>query len=85
MESEYIEMAKAYAAENHISVSKLVKNLIKETVKKKAGKDPFLEKLRNEPVSPEIQALEGILKGKVPDDVNIWDVKYEYLKDKYGL
>jgi hypothetical protein len=31
------------------------------------------------------KALTGILKGKVPDDITLWDAKYEYLKEKHGL
>jgi hypothetical protein len=85
MEPEYIEMAKVYAAQNNISVSKLVKGLIKEVSKKSGKDDPFIEKLKNEEISPKIMALSGILKGKYPDDITLWDAKYEYLKQKHGL
>jgi hypothetical protein len=36
-------------------------------------------------VPEQIKALDGILKGKVPDNINLWDAKYGYLKEKYGL
>ncbi|MDP9046710.1 MAG: DUF6364 family protein [Bacteroidota bacterium] len=85
MEPEIIEKAKIYAAENNISVSKLVKNLLKDTLKKGAKKDPILEKFKDTIISPEILALTGILKGKYPEDMDYRDMKYEYLKEKYGL
>lgn len=85
MEPEIIEKAKSYAAENNISVSKLVKNLLKDVLKKNAKKDPILEKFKDTKISPEILALTGILKGKYPDDMDYKDMKYEYLKEKYGL
>jgi len=85
MEPEYIEMAKSYAAEKNISVSKLVKNLIQEVSKKRDINDAFLEKLRNEPVSPKVQALTGIIKGKYPDNFDYRDAYREHLSKKHGL
>lgn len=47
--------------------------------------DPLLEKLKTVELSDEIKALTGVLKGKYPDDADIKDLKYEYLKEKYNL
>jgi len=80
-----IQLAKAIAAEDNTSVSKLFKTLINEVAKKRKKNDPLLEKLKTIEISDDIKALTGILKGKVPDDINLWDAKYEYLKEKHGL
>ena len=80
-----IELAKSLAAEDNISVSKLFKSLINELAKKKDKKDPLLEKLKTYKIPPELEAITGILKGKYPDDMDYKDMKYEYLKDKYGV
>jgi hypothetical protein len=85
MEPEYIEMAKVYAAEHNISVSKLFKTFIKEKIILDTKTDPILEKFKNEEIAPEIRALSGILKGKYPDDMPYKDMKHEYLKEKHGL
>ena len=47
--------------------------------------DAILKKFKNVPISDEILALTGILKGTHPDELNDKDIKYEYLRDKYGL
>ena len=51
----------------------------------KNKKDPLLEKLKTYVIPDEVKALTGILKGKYPDDMDYKDMKYEYLKEKYGL
>lgn len=83
--SHSLPAVKAYAKRQHTSVSKLVQRLFDEIVEKEAKEDPLLEKLKHIELSDDIKALSGILKGKVPDDINIWDAKYEYLKEKYDL
>lgn len=85
MEPEIIEKAKSYAAENNISVSKLVKNLLKDVLKKNAKKDPILEKFKDTKISPEILALTGILKGKYPEDFDYRDAYREHLSKKHGI
>jgi hypothetical protein len=50
-----------------------------------ANMDPILKKFKDVPISDEILALTGILKGTHPDELNDKDIKYEYLRDKYGL
>jgi hypothetical protein len=85
MEPEFIEMAKSYAAENNISVSKVFKNFIKEVSQKNQKKDSVLDKFKDNPIHPDILALTGVLKGKVPDGVDYKDLRYEYFKEKYDL
>ena len=85
VDKETIQMAKEFASEDNVSVSKLFKTLITEIAKKRNKKDPLLEKYKNIELSPGILALTGILKGKYPEDMDYKDMKYEYLKDKYGL
>lgn len=80
-----VELAKRIAANNNISVSKLFKKLITEFSKKEIKKDPLLEKYEQIEFSDDIKALSGILKGKYPDNINLWDAKYEYLKEKHDL
>ena len=79
-----VAWAKRYAQRKHTSLSKIVQNHFEE-IKKEVNKDPLLEKFYDTEMPPEILALTGILKGKVPDDINIWDTKYEYLKEKYDI
>ncbi len=76
---------KKYAKKQHTSVSKLVQDFFDEIVEKEKNEDAFLRKIKSENIDPDIAALSGILKGKVPEDVNLWDYKYEYLKEKHGL
>jgi hypothetical protein len=84
-DKDTIRLAKTIASEDNVSVSKLFKTLINEVAKKRKKKDPLLEKYKNVKVSDDILFLTGILKGKYPDDMDYKDMKYEYLKDKYGL
>jgi len=80
-----IEKAKRYALKNHTSISKIVSDFLDDLTEKEEAKDSFLERLKQIEVPDEIKALTGILKGKVPDDISLWDAKYEYLKEKYDL
>jgi predicted house-cleaning noncanonical NTP pyrophosphatase (MazG superfamily) len=87
VEPEVISKARHYASKHRKSVSKIFSELLNKAVEEDEAMsdDPFLKKLKEIEIAPEIKALSGILKGKYPDDVNIWDVKYEYLKEKNGL
>ena len=80
-----LPVVKEYAKRQHTSLSKMVQKFFDEIVEKEENEDAFLNKIKQEAVDPDIAALRGILKGKVPDDVNLWDYKYEYLKDKHDL
>jgi predicted MPP superfamily phosphohydrolase len=84
-DEDTVLLAKSIASEDNISVSKLFKTLINELAKKRNKKDPLLEKYKDLEIPADILALTGILKGKVSDDINIRDAKYEYLKEKYDL
>ncbi len=85
VQSYSLPIVKEYAKRQHTSVSKLVQELFDSIVEKEQKEDPLLEKLKNIELSDDIKALTGILKGKVPDDMDYKDLKYEYFKDKYGL
>jgi hypothetical protein len=86
IDSELIEKAKSYASKHHTSVSKLFSDFVnKVTTEGIKEEDDFLKKLKEEDVSPQIEALRGILKGKVPADKSLADLKYERLKEKYDL
>ncbi|RWY55762.1 DUF6364 family protein [Mucilaginibacter gilvus] len=87
IEPEVISKARHYASKRRKSLSKIFAELLSKAIEEDEAipEDPFLKRLKEMEVSAEIQALTGILKGKYPDDVNIWDVKYEYLKEKHGL
>jgi len=81
IDAELIAKAKKYAAKHQVSISKLFSDFISSTTSYE--EDEFLKKIKAMKVSPELRKFRGILKGKVPDDVNIWDEKYEYLQKKY--
>lgn len=84
-DEQTIELAKKIASEDNISVSKLFKQLLNDFSKKRKKQDPLLERYKNMDISEDIKALRGILKGKVPDDVDYKDLKWEYLKERHGL
>lgn len=87
VEEAFVDKAKRYASKHKTSLSKLFSEFVNEKIveDETMEEDPFLQKLRAIEIPPNIKALTGILKGKVPDDVNLWDAKYEYLKEKYDL
>ncbi|MDB5145392.1 MAG: hypothetical protein JWQ66_4105 [Mucilaginibacter sp.] len=81
-----LPLVKKYAKRKHTSVSKLVQQFFDSIVEEEKGpEDPFLKRIREMEIPDDIKALTGILKGKVPDNINLWDAKYEYLKEKYDL
>lgn len=86
IDAELIEKVKSYASKHHTSVSKLFSDFVnKVTTEGIKEEDDFLKKLKEEDVSPQIEALRGILKGKVSADKSLADLKYELLKEKYDL
>lgn len=87
VESTSLPLVKKYAKRNHTSVSRLVQKFFDGIVQEEKGQqdDPLLKKLREMEIPEDIKAITGILKGKVPDDIDIWDAKYQYLKEKYEL
>jgi len=77
MEPEIVYRAKQYAKRRHISLSKLIQD--------------YLDQLSNSNPEPagnipqEILDITGILKDKFPEDIDLKEERYQYLKDKYGL
>jgi hypothetical protein len=80
IEPDVIDKAKLYAKQKHTSISKLVQNYLKDI----SAKNTDILIPENE-IPEDILKLTGILKGKVADDIDIWEAKYEYLKEKYDL
>ncbi|GAB2704919.1 hypothetical protein GCM10027037_33190 [Mucilaginibacter koreensis] len=86
VDADIIAKAKRYASAHQVSISKLFSDFIKSTATQETVENnDFLEKIKSVNTSAELKKLRGILKSKVSDDVNIWDAKYEYLKEKHGL
>ena len=77
MEPEVVYRAKEFAKKKHISLSKLVQDYLDQLSKYKP--DPENE------IDSDILELTGILKGKVSDDVDLKEERYQYLKKKHGL
>lgn len=86
IDSELIDKAKNYASKHHTSVSKLFSDFVNEVTKsEKNGNQSLLEKFDHVEVPEQIKAITGMLKGKVPENFDLKDAKYEYLKAKYDL
>jgi len=86
VKTDSLPWVKKYAKRKHTSVSKIVQQLFDGIAQEENHiENAVLEKYKNIEISDNIKALTGILKGKVPDDINLWDAKYEYLKEKYDL
>ena len=77
MEPEVVYRAKKYAKKRKISLSKLIQDYLDQISKHTPEPD--------DEINPDILALTGILKGKIPDDIDIIEEKYRYLKQKYDL
>lgn len=77
MEPEVVYRAKLYAKKRNISLSRLIQDYLDQLSKDKLNPESN--------IAPEILALTGILKGKVPDDVDLKEMRYQYLKTKYDL
>ena len=77
MKPEIISRAKQYAKSRQISLSKLIQDFLEEVSKNK----PEIESN----ITADILSLTGILKDKFPNDVDLKEVRYQYLKEKYGL
>jgi hypothetical protein len=82
-DQDTIELAKSLASEDNISVSKLFKTLIIDFAKKRNKKDPILEKYKDVEMPQWIKDL--TIGGKYDSSKSDDDIKYEYLKEKYGL
>lgn len=70
---DVVEKAKKVSRHKGKSLSKLIEEYLNKVTEKEQGK--------NLPVNE----LSGILKGKIPANVDIKKTKGEYLKTKYGV
>jgi len=82
-DKDTIQLAKTIASEDNISVSRLFKTLINEVAKKRKKQSPVLEKYKDVEMPEWIKNLTGVAKDE--PGMNYKDMKYEYLKEKYGL
>ena len=80
-----INLAKQLASENNTSVSKLFKELINTFPRKAKKADPLIEKYENVEIPDWIRQLTINPEIELSDDADYKDLKYEYLKEKYGL
>jgi hypothetical protein len=86
VKSDSLPLVKKYAKRQHTSVSKLVQQFFDGIIEKEGGqKDALPEKFNDVIISEDIKGLSGILKGKYPDNITLWDAKYGYLKEKHDL
>lgn len=69
-EKSLIEDMKEYAKMHNTSVSKMVTSFFQKTLKKK-------EK------TSDLMSLQGIIKGKIPEDVDPMDIYHQALEEKY--
>ena len=80
MEPEVVYRAKQYAKKRHISLSKLIQDLLEKSIENESLEDDL-----DANIPKEIQELRGILKGPDISKKQLRQMKYEYLKEKYGL
>jgi hypothetical protein len=86
IEPNKIEKAKIYAAKHHTSISKIVSDFLTDiTAKEETTEDPFLQQLKQMKMPDWINDLSVKTKVNLPDNVDYKDLKYGYLKEKYGL
>ena len=83
VDKDIIHLAKERASENNLSVSKLFTALIKDLPKKRKESDPILEKYKNVEIPQWIKDL--TIESEIDPDIDYDKVKFEYLKEKYGL
>lgn len=76
MEPEIVNRAKQYAKKRQISLSKLIQDYLNEVSRNK----PEAE----DNISADVLSITGILKDKFPNEVDLKEVRYQYLKEKYG-
>lgn len=77
LEPEIVKRAKSYAKKRQISLSKLIQDYLDQ-----------ISRNRPEPkddIPQDILDLTGILKDKFPNDIDLKEERYQYLKGKYDL
>ena len=77
MEPEIVNRSKLYAKKRQICLSKLIQDYLDQISKHRP--DP------EKNIPQDILDLTGILKYKFPNDIDLKEERYQYLKDKYGL
>lgn len=80
MEPEVVYRAKQYAKKRHISLSKLIQDFLENSIENESLNDDT-----DANIPQEIQALRGILKGTDISKKQLKQMKYDRLKEKYGL
>lgn len=87
VEPDKIAMAKRYALKHHTSISKLFSDFIANVAIKDEAieEDPLLAKIKQMEIPDWVKKLSITQKVDLPDDVNYKELKYEYLKERYGL
>ncbi len=86
IEPDKIAKAKIYASKHNTSISKIVSDFLTDiTAKEEIKEDRFLEKLKQMEVPDWIKSLSVKPKVNLPDNADYKEMKYEYLKEKYGL
>lgn len=85
IEPEIIKQAEDYANETHKDLSVLVSDFLKGIGNNAHQNDPLAEAIKNMVVPEDIKAVTGILKGTFPEDMKLWEMKYELLKEKHDL
>lgn len=82
VDEDTIQIAKAIASENHISVSKLFKTLVKEVDKKRKKKEEFKMK----PLSEYSEWVQELIVAKEPTpDFDHKALYHKHLDEKFGL
>ena len=76
MEPEIVNRGKQYAKKVQKSLFRLIQDFLNEVSKNK----PEAE----DNISADVLSITGILKDKFPNEVDLKEVRYQYLKEKYG-
>jgi len=86
LENDTAEKIKEYVAKKQLNLNVLLENHLKDIANQYTIPEVDEKKLdlKNREISPEILALTGIIKGNLTDE-DVDNMKYEYLKEKYGL
>jgi antitoxin component of RelBE/YafQ-DinJ toxin-antitoxin module len=80
LSKEVIEQAKNIARKKGVSLSKYIQTFLEKSIKTENLEDEI-----DGNIPEDIRSLRGILKGSDMTNKQIWDMKYEYLKEKHDL
>ena len=73
-------VGEGYAKKRHISLSKLIQDFLENSIENESLKEDT-----DANIPQEIQELRGILKGPDTSKKQLKQMKYDRLKEKYGL